>query len=85
MESEPDKGDFHPMTMEYGQICKFYGNRCRHFTYPNNSNSTRVSLDFRVVSAASGGHDRDFDRGVRRGSKANFDNAFDIGGFYDTC
>lgn len=85
VESEPNKGDFAPLTMRYGQVCRFFGNQCRHLTYPNNSNSTRVSFDFRVVSAASGGHDPRFRSGQRRGPKANFVNAFDVGGFYEEC
>lgn len=83
IESEPDKGDFHPIELKYGEYCKFYGNKCSHFTHPNNTNSTRVSIDFRVVSSLSGGHDPDFHRGVRRGPKANFQTCFDVGGFYD--
>ena len=85
VESEPDKGDFHPLVLKYGEFCKFYGNQCRHFTYPNNTNSTRVSVDFRVVSSASGGHDPGFHRGIRRGPKANFKKCFDIGDFYEVC
>ena len=102
--------------MTYGEYCRFYGNKCRHFTHPNHSGElvtlpyltstipsalfchrtsstyndddddvddddgaddnaclhlpiniykyytghTRVSLDFRAVSAASGGHDPSF-------------------------
>lgn len=83
VESQPNLGDFHPLNLEYGEYCRFYGNLCRHRTVPNNSNHTRVSLDFRVVSEASGGHDPLFRKGIRRGSKSKFQTAFDIGGFYD--
>ena len=48
VESEENKGDFHPLTMKYGEYCSFYGNKCRHFTVPNDSDRTRVSLDFRA-------------------------------------
>jgi hypothetical protein len=41
-----------------------------------------VSLDFRAVSDASGGHNPDFRRGVRRGAKARFQRCFDVTGFY---
>jgi hypothetical protein len=85
VESTPNKGDFHPLELEYGTFCKFYGNQCRHFTYPNNTNATRVSIDFRAVSSASGGHDPNFQKGKRRGPKANYENSFDVGGFYDSC
>jgi len=30
-------------------VAKFYGNKCRHYTVPNSTPNTRVSLDFRVV------------------------------------
>ena len=83
VESRPNLGDFHPLEMVYGQYCRFYGNLCRHYTIPNDSNHTRVSLDFRVVSEASGGHDPTFRKGIRRGSKSKFQNVFDVGGFYD--
>ena len=82
VESEPDFGDFHPLEMRYGQCCRFYGNLCRHHTQPNDTNQTRMSLDFRAVSDATGGHDPTFDEGVRRGSKAKYQNKFDVGGFY---
>ena len=49
---------------------------------PNNTNRTRISIDFRVLSDASGGHDPDFRKGVKRGGKAQFEKAFDIGGYY---
>ena len=82
VESSPGLGDFHPLNLIYGQCCKFYGNLCRHHTVPNSSNSTRISLDFRVVSELSGGHDPSFHKGVSRGPKARYQRAFDIGGFY---
>jgi hypothetical protein len=85
IESKENLGDWHPFHLNYGEFAKFYGNKCRHFTRPNNTNATRVSIDFRCVSDSSGGHDPDFHRGFRRGPKANFQNAFDIGGFYDYC
>ena len=85
VESEENLGDFHPLTMPYGSYARFYGNKCRHLTFPNDTGKTRVSLDFRAVSAASGGHDPNFRRGVRRGVKARFQNVFDVGGFYVEC
>lgn len=73
--------------MKYGQCCRFYGNMCRHLTVPNDTDNTRMSIDFRVVSTATGGHDPTFDAGVRRGSKAKYAVNFDVGGFYaqTTC
>ena len=72
VESEPGLGDLHPLNLDYGQYCRFYGNQCRHRTFPNRTGKTRVSLDFRAVSAASGGHDPTFRKGRRRGAKARF-------------
>jgi hypothetical protein len=51
-ESEPGKGDFHPINIEYGEVFRFYGNRCRHFNKRNSSNRTRISLDFRIIPAS---------------------------------
>eukprot|EP01038_Epipyxis_sp_PR26KG_P007790 gene7790-10584_t len=82
VESEPNKGDFKPLNLHYGQYCRFYGNQCRHFTFRNNTNTTRVSLDFRAVSTHSGGHDPTFRQGVWRGSKSKYQRSFDVGGFY---
>ena len=82
VESAPGRGDFAPLEMRPGQCCRFYGNRCRHQTLPNDTGRTRVSLDFRALSDASGGHDPGFRRGVRRGAKALFQDRFDVGGFY---
>lgn len=48
VESEENKGDFHPLVLKYGEYCRFYGNKCRHFTIPNDSDRTRISLDFRA-------------------------------------
>jgi len=49
-ENENEKGDdnFHPLEVDYGEISMFHGTVKKHFVPPNKSNSTRVSLDFRV-------------------------------------
>ena len=49
-ESAPGRADFAPFQLQYGEIMRFYGNRCRHYTVPNDS-SVRVSFDFRVIPA----------------------------------
>jgi len=109
VESKPGLGDMHPLNLDYGQYCRFYGNQCRHQTKPNRTvrrrsewrgrakrarphilrvlpaasvtwhlmgwawqGLTRVSLDFRAVSVASGGHNPGFRKGKRRGAKARF-------------
>eukprot|EP00966_Prymnesium_polylepis_P189677 4394875-Prymnesium_polylepis.1 len=48
-ESSPGAADFAPFELEPGQMMRFYGNRCRHYTEPNDTDGTRVSIDFRVV------------------------------------
>lgn len=48
-ESSPGAGDFAPFELEYGECQRFWGARCRHHTVMNNSERTRVSIDFRVV------------------------------------
>jgi hypothetical protein len=48
-ESEPDRGDFAPMELDYGQFVRFDGNRCRHGNQENMTGRTRISLDFRVL------------------------------------
>jgi hypothetical protein len=83
VESHPGLGDMHPLNLEYGQFCRFYGNQCRHTCLPNRTGKTRVSLDFRAVSEASGGHNPNFRRGKRRGAKARFNYCFDVGGYYE--
>ncbi len=77
------KGDFHSLDLQYGNYCRFFGNECRHLTRTNTTPKTMVSLDFRVLSDSTGGHDPSFRAGVRRGSKSKFQNKFDVGGFYN--
>jgi len=49
VESEPGKGDFHPLELGPGEMVIFNGSQCLHFTEPNSTGSTRVSFDFRVI------------------------------------
>ena len=48
VESRPGLEDFHPLT----GATRFDGRRCLHFTLPNHSPRTRVSLDFRCIPGA---------------------------------
>jgi len=50
-ESEPGKGDFHSFDIDgsKGELMRFYGNRCRHYTTENTASTCRVSFDFRVI------------------------------------
>jgi hypothetical protein len=49
MESKEDKGDYMPYKVNYGEILVFNGANLRHGNKPNESLSTRVSIDFRLV------------------------------------
>ena len=48
-ESAPGAGDFHAFEATPGQFVSFYGNRCWHHTVANQTATTRVSFDIRVV------------------------------------
>tara|TARA_B100001093_G_C26449878_1_gene851814 strand:- start:320 stop:649 length:330 start_codon:yes stop_codon:yes gene_type:complete len=48
-ETQPNKGDFQPLIINYGEIAKVYFNQCRHFSKLNTTNKTRLSLDFRII------------------------------------
>lgn len=50
MESEYDKGDFHPKELEYGRFLVF-DSRLKHGNEVNQESYTRVSFDFRVMPA----------------------------------
>ena len=50
VESSPGKEDWHPFESEaFGKAFLFWGSQCTHFTLPNETGRTRVSLDIRVV------------------------------------
>lgn len=49
VESEEDKGDFKPMNCDYGQCIRWDGSNLRHGNKTNETGSTRVSVDFRVM------------------------------------
>ena len=48
-ETEPNKGDFQPLIINYGEIAEVNFNQCRHFSKVNTTNKTRFSLDFRII------------------------------------
>ena len=48
-ESAPGAGDYRPVELQVGQLLRFYGHQCDHYSLPNESGVTRLSLDFRVV------------------------------------
>ena len=70
VESYPNAGDFTPFEMEPGQLVRFWGNRCRHYTLANETDSTRVSFDFRVIPGELlQGEDS---KTVLKGTKSNY-------------
>lgn len=48
-ESAPGRGDFEPFELQYGEVQRFWGSQCQHYTLANETETTRVSIDFRVV------------------------------------
>jgi len=49
IESAKGKEDWHFLQLDYGQLHRFHGAICAHFTPENTSPDTRVSFDFRVI------------------------------------
>lgn len=49
LESKPGNADFQGMTMEYGDLLVFNGNRCTHYNEVNVETSLRISMDFRII------------------------------------
>ena len=49
LESRPGSEDWHPIEGAYGIIKHFAGAICAHWTPENNTDFTRVSLDFRII------------------------------------
>jgi hypothetical protein len=48
LESSPDKGDFKPYNVKYGEILIF-DSRLRHGTEVNIESNSRLSMDFRII------------------------------------
>jgi ectoine hydroxylase-related dioxygenase (phytanoyl-CoA dioxygenase family) len=75
-ETAPDRGDFHPIALGYGECFRFYGSKCWHYNAVNTTGISRVSVDFRVIPMAmweTGSHYASVKSGMR----------FDIGSYYD--
>ena len=50
IETEPDKKDFYPVNLKYGDLFFFNGNKCTHYNEKNIEGKMRLSLDFRVIT-----------------------------------
>lgn len=76
IESEEDKGDFSSCNVNYGEVLVFDGANLCHGTKFNETNDTRVSIDFRIC---------DFDKfsensrsTIVQGKKLTIDDYFDV-------
>ena len=49
LESSPNRQDWHPILGKYGKVHYFTGALSTHWTTDNNTDTTRVSLDFRII------------------------------------
>lgn len=77
VESEEDKGDFAPIYSEYGEFVQWMGIHLTHGNKINQTNASRVSVDFRVIPLSQWK--------VQDGSSINTKVKFDIGGYYELC
>lgn len=49
IETEEDAGDYYPIEANYGEIVSFDGANLNHGNCINDTNKTRISIDFRVM------------------------------------
>ena len=75
-ESRPGEADFHDFRLDYGEVMRFYGNKCRHYTLPNETGRTRVSIDVRVIRR------EDYLDTYYSGKSRESVSPFKLGGFY---
>lgn len=75
IESKEDKGDYMPYNVKYGEILVFNGANLKHGNKKNNTESTRVSVDFRLV---------DVNKFISNDSSSiNTKVKFDLGGYFE--
>ena len=65
-----------PLTGDFGIFHRFFGHELYHYTLPNDTETTRVSLDFRVVPGP------EFDNDWPGSRARNGQQAFFVGGYY---
>jgi hypothetical protein len=75
VESEEGRNDLHPIKLNYGQILEFDGANLLHGNKINDSISTRVSVDFRVLTY------KNFKPSTK--GSINTNSKFDIGGYFE--
>jgi hypothetical protein len=74
-ESKEDLGDYSPYDVKYGEILVFNGASLMHGNKINETDSTRVSIDFRLVDPAK--------FSPNQNGSINMKTPFDIGGYFD--
>lgn len=75
MESIEDRGDYRPYKVNYGEILVFSGANLLHGNKNNNSNETRVSVDFRLVDPMK--------FIPNEAASINMKAKFDVGGYFE--
>ena len=75
VESEEDEGDYKPMNIKYGEFVQWDGSNLSHGNKKNITQTTRVSVDFRVMPYSTY-------KPSNHGS-INTKTKFEIGGYYD--
>jgi ectoine hydroxylase-related dioxygenase (phytanoyl-CoA dioxygenase family) len=75
MESSEGKEDFMPYTVKYGEILVFNGANLLHGNKTNTSDSTRVSVDFRLVDPAK--------FIPTKAGSINMNSSFEVGGYFE--
>ena len=75
METKEDQGDYRPYTVRYGEILVFNGANLVHGNQHNDSNITRVSVDFRLVDPLK--------FIPNSAGSINMNTQFDIGGYFE--
>ena len=79
VESAPFRLDHAPLDVKCGEVARFYGNRCTHFTVPNDTQHTRITLDFRAVPGCL------FQRDYKLSRDRMGRQMFAVGGYYAEC
>ena len=74
VESEEDKGDFTPITANYGECIEWDGVNLMHGNKKNITSSTRISVDFRIMKESKY-------KPSNHGS-INTKTKFELGGYY---
>lgn len=71
-ESAPGRADFRPFELGPGQAVRFWGHSCEHYTVPNTTAATRVSIDFRVIPTAEGYYRHEYPNARRKDGMLRF-------------